>query len=253
MTVNSATTFIDPIPGRVALGIPLYGAIHTLNVIHMLNHLAHGIATRTYGTMSLVEGAYVDHARNTIVRNCLETAVQEDSQDVTHLFFMDQDVLVDEVTVQALLALDLPVVGAVYFGRDEEHLPIAFDVEPFKRLHDFDPDGLNKVGGIGMGATLINLDVFREMQAHFKDDWWYRCSESNEGEGRRTGEDIWFAHRCAELGIPIMLDGRLRCGHVGAVPITYRHFLEAKERKDEQSHDRVVVGRDDQDRPRAVS
>lgn len=228
MTVNSQTTYIDPIPGRVALGIPLYGSIHALNVTHMLNHLAHGIAAQIYGTMSLVEGAYVDHARNTVVRNVLATAKSEGAQEVTHLFFMDQDVLVDETIVPALLELDRPVAAAVYFGRDEQHLPIAFDVEPFKRIREIDLDGLNKVGGVGMGATLIRLDVFRDMAEHFGDEWWYRCSESNEGEGRRTGEDIWFAHRCAELGIEIVLDGRLRCGHVGAVPITARHFLEAK-------------------------
>lgn len=217
--------------GRVALGIPLYGSLHSVNVMYMLNHLAYGIASRVYGTLALIEGAYVDHARNTVVRNTL-FASESDESDIpplTHLFFHDQDVMVPEGTVEKLLSHDLPVVGAVYFGRDDQHLPIAFNVEPFRRLKDYDPTGIQQVDGIGMGATLINLDVFRMMKSQYEDEWYYRCTEIVEGDGRRTGEDIWFAWRCRELGIPIYLDGSVPCGHTAIVPITARHYQEAKE------------------------
>lgn len=232
MVVNVAGTVFDGAVGKVCWGVPLYGSIHTFNVVHLLNHLAYGIGTQTFGLMSLVEGAYVDHARNTIVSQSLAAARSPDYPDLTHLFFQDQDVTLSldqtDYVVRRLLSLDLPVVGAVYFGRDPDHLPIAFDIEPFARLRHVDLDGVQQVGGIGMGATLINLGVFRQMKQLYEDEWWFRCSESNEGDGRRTGEDIWFAHRCAEMGVPIYLDGSTRCGHVGPVEITYRHWQDSQ-------------------------
>lgn len=216
--------------GRVALGIPLYGCLHAFSVIHLLNHLAHAVAKGTYGVLSFVEGAYIDQARNTIVREVLKIALTADPP-LTHLFFLDQDVIVPPYTVERLLSHNLDVVGAVYFGKDSQHLPVAFQLEPFERLRQIFSDGLQPVDGIGMGATLINLDVFRKMKEHFQDEWWFRCTSSPEGnEVSHTGEDIWFAQRCKTLGIPIYLDCSLQCEHISITRIGYQHYLDTKER-----------------------
>lgn len=250
MTVNSDLTVMPT--GRVAWGVPLYASIPAPCVTHLLNHLAYAMSRRQYGVISLVEGAYVDHARNTIVRAALQAAnadiLEGNTDTVTHLFFQDQDVIVPEDVVPRLLAHNLPVVGAVYYGRDQGHLPVAFDLEPFRRIETFNYDGLNKVGGIGMGATLISLDLLRQIRDDGRwntgvfgetadgvpgdgNTWWYRCTESNDTEGRRTGEDIWFANICRELGVPVFLDGAARCGHAGIQIITHDHYLAAQEQK----------------------
>jgi hypothetical protein len=222
--------------GSVCWGVPLYGTMPAAATKHLLDVLTRGIASQTFGSYCMVEGAYIDHARNTIVHLALQCAAEDDN--ITHLFFQDQDVVVPEGTIEALMAHQKPVVGAVYFGRDRGNLPIAFDIEPFRRIEDIDLEGLNKVGGVGMGATLIELDVFRGMARHFNDAWFFSCREnaaSVEDGTRRTGEDIWFAQRCSEMGIDIYLDGAASCGHIGTVEITAEHYKEARRWRQDQS------------------
>jgi hypothetical protein len=194
----------------------------------LLNHLAWGLCSKTYGQLIFKARAYVDGARNMIVEEALETPAK-DEVEITHLFFHDQDCVVPEGIVERLLAHDLPVVGAVYFGKDADALPVAFDFEPdFHRITSLDLEGLNKVDGIGMGATLISLEVFKEMAWHFGDRWWFRCTEPPENTPhtvRWTGEDVWFAKRCQAMGIQQYLDGGAQCGHITAHVTTAADFV----------------------------
>lgn len=211
---------------NIALGIPLYGNVYGISVMHLLNHVAYGVAEGRYGYLDFREGAYIDRAENEIVAGALK------DEGITHVFFHEQDVIVPEGVLPRLLSHDLPIVAAGTYGRDVEHKPVAFDIRPFKRLDELeDYDGLNKVGGVHLGATLIKRHVFEEMKEHFQDEWWFRCTEPQEGgEGRRTGQDIWFAERCADLGIPIYLDAGADCGHAGVTVWTKEDHLVANRR-----------------------
>ena len=215
------------------MGLPVYGHLPGEGVAHLLDHVAQGVAQAMYGRLITMEGAYVDVARNKIVMEALEDA---EADGITHLFFHDQDVIVPNGVLLNLHKHDLPVVGGIYFGRDPAYTPVAFDLDPFERLSGFeDEDGLNKIGGIGMGATLIELDVFRRMREELPDltdsqgrTWWFRCQDV-EGQEPRSGEDVWFAMNCARLGIPIYVDASVRCKHLGTFSVGWDNWKKQQE------------------------
>lgn len=166
-------------------------------------------------------GAYVDKARNTLVRKALEN-------ESTHLLFVDQDMLVPQDALHYLLKHDAPVVGAHYVGKAHPYETVAFNFDPFRRvtLGDYDQDGVTEVGGVGMGCTLIDTSVFTQMIEKFGDELWFNIVHD-------TGEDVWFAQRCAEMGIPILLDAAIQCGHIGETIYTAGHALGAADYESE--------------------
>jgi hypothetical protein len=142
-----------------------------------------------------VEMAYVDRARNAIVTQALQL-------DATHLFWLDQDVVVPPDAVMRLLAHGEPVAAGIYRRRSEPHEMLAYELEPFRML-ELPLDTTVRVPGIHMGCTLVATWVYRRLEGD-----WYRDSPEQ-------GEDVWFCRRLAELGLDVLVDTSVRCGHIG--------------------------------------
>lgn len=194
---------------------PIYGYIPPRADSHQKDWLGYNLARGIIHGVKCNPMCYIDRARNQLVAHLVDVA--------THLLWVDQDMMLSLNIVRRLLGADKDVVSAVYFGKDDAHLPVAFDdadkgtplLEP--------PTDLQQVGGVGMGCCLTKTSVFRRMEEHFGDRTWFKCQE---GPGF-SGEDLWFARRCKAMGVPIWLDGREDCVHVGDELITREHWRRA--------------------------
>jgi hypothetical protein len=242
----------DPAKTRVTVGIPGYGHVPSLCLLSFGSFTAHGVARGYIHHIGTSIGAYIDRARNDIVRQAL-------GNNSTHLIFIDQDMILPELALTRLLSHNKPCVGALYFGKDDLFTPVAFHLEdkekdiPFSRVYDLaddeavfkkawmpdstegDPlkcvcekpdDHLHKVGGTGMGCTLIQMGLFRKMKKFFGDEMWYSSKE--------TGEDVHFAARCKEMGVDLYLDGFIQCGHIRDHIVTAQNYLWVKAEREQR-------------------
>lgn len=234
----------NPDKTHVTIGVPAYGHIPSLCLVSFGSFVAHSVARGYAKHIATCVGAYIDRSRNDIVRQAL-------GNKSTHLMFVDQDMILPELALMRLLSHNKQVVGGLYFGKDDAFTPVAFELDPFKRVYDLTEqlyvqahgwmpgegewealsctcgkpdDHMHQIGGTGMGCTLIKTSLFRKMAKEYGDQNWFSSKE--------CGEDVHFALRCKEMGVPFYLDGYIQCGHVRDQLVTAQHYVWAKEQLD---------------------
>jgi hypothetical protein len=159
-------------------------------------------------TIDLEIGADHGRSRNTIV----ERALQGESQ---WLLFIDDDHTFSPDILATLLSRNVPVVGALYPQRTDPFLPIAYaERDQQGRYWPLDlaacPEhGLAQVAAVGMGCTLISMEVFRRIPAP-----WFKHTTD-------VSEDLFFCGLCADAGIPVHVDLDARLGHVAPISIYF--------------------------------
>lgn len=196
---------------KVAVGIPLYGYVPAFVYWRHLGWVVTcTVQTREMTGLLGSESCYLPAGRNRIVKDALEGGF-------THLFFLDQDVIVPPGTINKLLAHKKPVVGALYYQKIAPHAPNAGSQNPdgtWQPLSNRQRNvELQRVDVIGMGATLIDLDVCRKLG----EDGWFNMN----GE---TGEDIMFCERVRKAGFSLWVDTTIDAYHVGATPVDRSYF-----------------------------
>ena len=150
-----------------------------------------------------VRGYDCARARNAICREAIDGGFD-------WVLMVDSDVTLPDDTLELMLDGGERVLLGCY--------PRKFDpgsTELFKLgTRDFTdrfsyselPDGRFEVKGGGMGCALISVDLLREMGSG-----WFRYVEYPSGD--ILSEDLYFCDRVGAMGVPIMADGRVRCGH----------------------------------------
>lgn len=160
-------------------------------------------------TVSLAHGQSPAHNRNAIIDSALEV-------NATHVFFVDDDLLIPQDTLTRLLAHDKDIVSGLYLTRNFPHAPIAMDIAltdgscRFKFLKSGET-GLVEAVNFGLGCCLIKTDVFRKMEKP-----WIRLGQLNPQE---WNDDIEFFNRARHSGYQLWLDLDVRCGHMATVAI----------------------------------
>lgn len=149
--------------------------------------------------------------RNIIIKEALK-------HNCTHILFIDDDVLVPPDIIAKLLHHNKHIVSGLYLMRGFPHAPIAFNVAlkdakcRFKFL-DNKETGLVQVVNFGLGACLINTEVFRKVK-----EPWITIGQCGDHTG--WNDDIEFFNRCRdEYGFKLWLDLDVWCGHMGTVTI----------------------------------
>jgi hypothetical protein len=152
----------------------------------------------------------IAEARNAIVSKAL--ALDDDSIEVTHIFWLDDDVLCYRDALKALYLRHLPICSGVYFTKSDAAEPLIY-AGPLQGSEPFMPDRLLPVWGHGMGLTLIETSVYRRMAAtcdlgrdEYGNPAWYRTiSGETHIEGARENvmditEDLYFLDLAGKLG-----------------------------------------------------
>lgn len=147
--------------------------------------------------------------RNLIIQQAL-------ANDCTHILFIDDDVAFKDDLLERLLAHGKDIVTGLYLMRSFPHQPIIFDkAEADGRcLHHY-PEagekGLIEIVACGLGACLINTNVFRVMEQP-----WIRLGEL---EKDHWCDDIGFFRRVREHGFKLHCDLDCLVGHMATTTI----------------------------------
>jgi len=176
----------------------------------------------------------VEQARNWIVKEALKS-------ECSHLLFLDSDMTFPSDILERLRSHNKKIIGASYYTRKEPHALTAKIEQPDHSLKPIalkprlsgDGDGrtylpqVMEVSAIGMGATLIDTEVFRKMDAEMMEKIeqphpdiereWFKFHNETYHDVRTIctyAEDDWFCMKAKKLGYKIFTDNSLRCGHI---------------------------------------
>ena len=163
-------------------------------------------------------------------REALVTQAIKTIPDLTHILFVDTDVIpLVPNGIQLLLQDNKPIVSGIYFsslmtgaaawrktiqkdqnGNDVEvETPIPVDGQT---------QFLQEVDKTGFGFTLIQKQVFDILaEKNEPRPWFYYLVDS--GELRMQSEDFYFLDKCKKHGIRPWVDLRVQCGHIKSVVI----------------------------------
>jgi hypothetical protein len=217
---------------RIAICIPAHDMCHTqfmYDLAKMMGHLGAGpIADGVIEAISiqLVQGTYVQLARQELANMCLEL-------DVDYSLWLDSDMRFPSDTLTRLLLRKEDIVGINYSTRGVPANFVAIKKVggkdgPGKKLETLeDSTGLEEAEAIGFGAVLIRNRVFKRLHERkpikehgpwFKVDW---CDYLK----RIRGEDVNFCMRAREVGFRVMVDHDLskECQHLGTFPYRLEH------------------------------
>jgi len=208
------------------VAVPLYvgfvhpGRIHTpfaMSVMKLLMALHQRVTV-----VPIPSGPNISGPRNDVVTAFLQT-------DNAYLLFVDTDIEFEPEHVDALLARDVPIVGAHYLNRftpDEDPVAVCTyhlgdgsyghgEVLPADH-------GLVKVAGLGMGFTLIRRDVLEALGSAplwpFAEVVVTGDQVGAESDGAKAtvhllSEDITFCFRAKHKGFDSYLDLDVRVKH----------------------------------------
>jgi hypothetical protein len=158
------------------------------------------------------EGGEVAETRNAIVDQVL---TYDQRQKVSHILWVDDDVLVQPGCLLELLHFDRDIASGVYFSKVAGHgsQPLIFPSE-YGGADHFRPNEVYETWGHGMGLCLIKTDVYKRMHRELKlgRDKYNRVEFYKTAGGLthvgpdnvlHTGftEDLYFLGQAAKLGI----------------------------------------------------
>jgi hypothetical protein len=149
--------------------------------------------------------------------------ILNETPSVTHVLFVDSDVIPDARSIDRLLEADKDIaVGACPIVRNgsivwnvnpietkpKSGVPESFDGMPFNGL----PEKPFRVHTYGFGLVLVKRNVFEEMEwPYWKDEF---------VPGRRTiGQDVYFALKSDDAGFESWCVPSVKCEHNKHIPL----------------------------------
>lgn len=158
--------------------------------------------------LSLAHGQSPARNRNVIIRQALEN-------ECTHVFFMDDDVIVPRDGIKRLLEHNKDIASGLYLMRNHPHQPIAFaEYDMDGKCRHIDVRGLTglvEVAATGLGCLLVKTDVFRKLE-----EPWIRMGEL---ESDMWCDDLGFFKRAREAGYMGWLDTDLLVKHIASITV----------------------------------
>lgn len=169
--------------------------------------------------------------RNMIIRQALKVG------NISHILFIDDDVVPPPDGLQRLLKHDLDVVSGLYLMRNFPHKAIMFDWsdDNGRCRWMFPPkeSGLVEIVNCGLGFCLIKLEVFQKMIDAGVTVPNYGMSEDGKSntiehcwvtlgsqDPDHWCDDIGFFQRVKKAGIKIHCDLDVKCSHIASVVLT---------------------------------
>ncbi len=161
-------------------------------------------------------GGEIAETRNAIVHNILNFEKENAHVEVTHILWIDDDVLAPPSILMKLHEHNTDVVSGVYFTKLPGVLSIPLI---FPAKHDgyavFKPDEIREAWGFAHGLSLIKLDVYKRMlkELSLSSDKYGRPQWYNVPTPEKTDiallnitEDIWFFDNLEKLNIRPKVD-----------------------------------------------
>jgi glycosyltransferase involved in cell wall biosynthesis/ubiquinone/menaquinone biosynthesis C-methylase UbiE len=195
---------------KVGLGIGIItrGPVDIKWAMHLKMLEAH-LPIGIFWKYIVVEGKGWAEGREEVVRR----AQKENFQ---HLLFIDDDVFLPQTAVTQMLSHGKDIVTGVYWTKSENTCPVIFEEFGKGPMFTFPVDSLFKIAGSGLGACVINMDVFDKFDEagipYFKENW---IMKTDAGQNMKcpVGEDHYFFYHARKLGYDVWCDSGVLCDH----------------------------------------
>ncbi len=206
-------------PVKVMLGFPCHGDPKRGFMIDYMNLLANSARPRPSGREVHIHcGNTVDsilpRGRQGLVQYAFE-------KGCTHLLTLDADMRFPPDTVFRLVDHGLPIVGANYVSRRNPYPPTA--CKGGRMITSKGKTGVETgFDYFGLGACLIDLDVFRAMSKEWPDLPYFQFGWSTSERGW-IGEDVYMMRRARALGYDLAIDHDLSndVRHIGDMEFSF--------------------------------
>lgn len=132
-------------------------------------------------------------------------------EDATHLFFVDNDILLQRDALELLLSVPADIAVGCYAqltqgGYVAPYIAVRYQgrwmSEPWEGI-------LHDVEYAGAGCMLIRREVFQALEF----PWWQWPLELENGKVKETSDDVDFCRRATAAGFKIAAHGNVFCGH----------------------------------------
>ena len=157
-----------------------------------------------------VQWGYVRSREAGVGRSTFAYNVLKDPE-VTHLYFMDSDVVPPLGSLQKLLAHDLPIVAGIYPMMANKLVWSFKTGDWWKDASESLGDELIKATAIGGSTLLIKREVIEKLENPCFKITYEAVNEA--GRCYDEGEDEYFSRIAIEAGYDIMVDPTIICDH----------------------------------------
>lgn len=142
------------------------------------------------------------------------------ASDMTHLLFLDDDMIVPLDLLDALCAWDKPIVAANCCQKNPHALVYTAIGMDGKRVESKGKEGLEQVKRVGTGVMLLDLHYIRYIPKPWFELRWAPDLQS------MTGEDYFFCDKAAEEGIGVYIDHGVsnKIGHIGSYTYSFDSY-----------------------------
>jgi GT2 family glycosyltransferase len=134
--------------------------------------------------------------------------------EITHILFVDYDVIPRPNTLKRLLSHDKDIVSGVYPICRQNHITWCLSrEEPFKAMPINDlPRDMFKAKTVCNGMMLVKMGVFDKIK------WPYFENHFQEG-ALLMGHDIDFCQKARKAGYDLWVDPKVKCKHTKTVEL----------------------------------
>lgn len=157
-----------------------------------------------------VKGLSVDKAREEIARQAIERKAK-------YLWFVDDDTVPPPNTLRRLVYVlennpDVMVVGGVYVTKTDPPTPVVFREPGLGPFWKWKVGEVFEVESMGAGCMLINMEVFKHLEAPYF-PWTEDYSSEINGKSNVVSEDVAFCRKVRAAGYRVAAHGGILCDH----------------------------------------
>lgn len=217
----------------ILIAIPTGGQIHYKFVNCLLELTATLTNQKINFLISINQGSFLPHLRAKILGADIERGehqVPAHNHEIDYILMLDSDIVFHPDQVLQLINHQKDVVSGYYVYAGEETKPIQdrlistgiWSEEYFKINKHFQTftvgeldkkNDLVEVDWIGLGFCLVKRDVFKKI----KYPWFSSELVKIDKMVDTTSEDVGFCRKISKAGIKILLDPKLKVGHLKTV------------------------------------
>lgn len=193
---------------RILVSVPAFDGHIEMEVVKSLCDIC-----KNYGADFFpVHGYDVATARNIMAKRAVE-------EKYDYLMMIDSDTVPPENALGMLLEGNNMIKTGTYIWSDDNSLTVSSRLKArnmmlynrerlMTRLEIKALKGASiRIAASGLGCALLKTDVFKILEPPF-----FKWVTYDNGD--ILGEDLYFAEKCKNAGIPIILDSRVLCGHI---------------------------------------
>lgn len=195
---------------KLVVGVCSGGTIRVETVASLYSNLINLAQQNIPPNLLFQVGGYKDINCNVLVEDARK-------QGMTHIMFIDTDMIFPEDGISRLLSHNKDIVGGNYNVRLDPTsgefsgptVKMLVDGKPVSMLAEGFPTELFKCYALPLGFMLVKLPVFDKMLRPY-------FETHVDNNNKHTTEDIDFCQKANEAGFELWCDPTIRIGHIGS-------------------------------------